>query len=155
MNNFFDESISLMKEIYGKDTPMSFATVNENCPNIRVVDTYYKDNAFYIVTYALSNKVKEITKNPKVALNHNLFVAHGTAENIGHPLEEQNKEIRKELKNIFMPWYNKHNNEQDKNMCFVKITLNDVMLFANDHKYYIDYHEGTATKEKFITDISF
>lgn len=38
--------------------------------------------------------MKEITKNPNAALNHNLFVAHGIGNNIGNPLEEQNRELR-------------------------------------------------------------
>lgn len=59
-----------------------------------MINAYYKENAFYITTYSLSNKMKEITKNPNAALNHNLFVAHGIGNNIGNPLEEQNRELR-------------------------------------------------------------
>lgn len=36
------------------------ATVNKQVPSQRVVDTYYSDGAFWIVTYALSNKVLEL-----------------------------------------------------------------------------------------------
>jgi len=92
--NYFNEAITVMKELYGKDVAMSLATVNGDKANIRVINAYYKENAFYITTYSLSNKMKEITKNPNVALNHNLFVAHGIGNNIGNPLEEQNRELR-------------------------------------------------------------
>ncbi|MDR1030541.1 MAG: pyridoxamine 5'-phosphate oxidase family protein [Treponema sp.] len=155
MDNYFEEAINVMKEIYGKDVPMSLATVNENKPNIRVVDTYFKDNAFYVVTYALSNKIKEIKKNSNVALNKDLFVAHGIGKNIGHPLDKQNLELRDDLRKVFMVWYDKHNNEDDKNMCFLEIKLTDGLVFANDYKYYIDFENKEASREKFIVGIVF
>jgi general stress protein 26 len=155
MDNFYEEAINIMKELYGKDVPMSLATVNGDKVNIRMIDTYYKDEAFYGVTYALSHKIKEIKKNPNVALNHNLFVAHGIGKNIGHPLKRKNLELRDELREVFMAWYEKHNNEDDKNMCFLKITLTDVLVFANNYKYYIDFENKKAKKEKFVVDIVF
>ncbi|HYF81538.1 MAG TPA: pyridoxamine 5'-phosphate oxidase family protein [Clostridia bacterium] len=96
--------------------------------NIRVVDSYYKENAFYITTYLLSNKMKEILKNPNVALNHNLFVAHGIGENIGNPLDEPNRGLREELKSVFVAFYDKHVDEQDENTCILKISLNDAIV---------------------------
>jgi hypothetical protein len=155
MDNYFDEATNVMKELYGKDIAMPLATVNETKANIRVVNTYYNNNAFYIVTYALSNKIKEIQKYFNVALNHNLFVAHGIGENIGHPLNEQNKELREKLRNVFIAFYDKHVNEEDKNTCILKILLNDALVFANDYKYKINYKDKTATREKFIVDIIF
>ena len=38
-----------------------------------VVDAYYEDGSFWIVTYGDSKKVSEITSNPNVAFCHNLF----------------------------------------------------------------------------------
>jgi hypothetical protein len=96
--NYFDEAVTVMKELYGHDVAMPLATLNGNKANIRVVNAYYKENAFYITTYGLSNKMKEIDKNPNVALNHNLFVAHGIGKSIGNPLEERNRDLREELK---------------------------------------------------------
>lgn len=155
MNNYFYETLAVMKELYGKDTAMSLATVNGNKANIRVVNAYYKENAFYITTYALSNKMVEILKNPNVALNHNLFVAHGIGENIGNPLDEPNSSLREELKMVFVKFYDKHVNEQDKNTCILKVTLNDALVFAHDFKYFIDFKNQTATRENYIIDIVF
>ena len=155
MNNYFNEAIAAMKELYGKDIAMSLATVNGNKANIRVVNAYYKENAFYITTYALSNKMKEILKNPNVALNHNLFVAHGIGENIGNPLDESNRGLREELKRVFVAFYDKHVNEQDKNTCILKISLIDVLVFTHDFKYFIDFESQTATRENYVIDIVF
>lgn len=154
-SNYFNEATAVMKELYEKDVAMSLATVNANKADIRVVNTYYKDNAFYITTYALSNKMKEIMKNPNAALNHNLFVAHGIGENIGNPLEEHNKKLRDELRNVFSAFYDKHVNEQDKNTCILKISLTDALVFANDYKYIIDFKNQTATREHCVVDIVF
>lgn len=155
MPNYFDEADAVMKELYGKDVAMSLATVNENKANARVIDAYYKENTFYVTTYALSNKMMEISKNPNVALNHNLFVAHGIGENIGNPLEENNKDLRDELKKVFVSFYDKHVNEQDKNTCILKINLSDALIFTNDYKYIVDFKSKTATREDCVIDIEF
>jgi hypothetical protein len=155
MDNFFNEAVSAMTELYGKDVPMSLATVKGDKPNARVVDVYFKDDAFYITSYALSNKMQEISKNPYVALNHNLFVAHGVGENIGHPLDEANKDLRDELRSVFFIFYDRHVNEQDKHTCILKVSLTDALLFAHDYKYIVDFSEKTATREDCVVDITF
>lgn len=153
--NYFNESIHVMKELYGKDVPMTLATINEGKPNVRVVDTYFDGNAFYVSSYKLSKKCREIEKNSNVALNHNLFVAHGVAEDIGNPLEVRNKEIREKLIIAFKPWYEKHVNEVDENTCYIKISLTDAIIFANNYKYYIDFKSKEASREDFVIDIIF
>lgn len=153
--NYFNEAIEVMNELYGKDIPMSLATVNEDRPNIRVVNAYFKENAFYITSYALSTKMRDIALNPNVALNHNLFVAHGTGENIGNPLDKSNLGLRDELKQAFSAFYEKHVNEQDKNTCILKVLLSDALVFAHDYKYLVDFRNKTATREAFVVDIVF
>ena len=153
--NYFNEAIMVMKELYGRDVAMPLATVNEDKANIRVINAYYKENAFYIMTYSLSNKIKEITKNPNVALNHNLFVAHGTGKNIGNPLDGKNRELREELKQVFCAFYDKHVCEEDTNTCILKINLTDSLVFAHDYKYFIDFKHKTATREECVIDIVF
>lgn len=153
--NYFEEAVAIMKDMYGRDVPMPLATVNGDRANIRVVDVYYKENSFYIATYGLSNKMKEIDKNPNVALNHNLFVAHGIGKNIGHPLEEHNRDLREELKQVFVSFYDKHVDEGDSNTCILKITLKDALVFANDYKYFINFDQKTATRVDYVVDIDF
>ena len=153
--NCFNEAIKVMKELYGQDVAMPLATVNGDKANIRVVNAYYKGNAFYITTYSLSNKMKEIMNNPNVALNHNMFVAHGIGNNMGNPLEEQNRELREELKQIFYAFYDKHVCEEDTNTCILKITLTDSLVFAHDYKYFIDFQQNTATREECVIDMVF
>ncbi|QSX06470.1 pyridoxamine 5'-phosphate oxidase family protein [Sedimentibacter sp. zth1] len=153
--NFFEESMQVMNELYGHDVAMPLATVNGEKANLRVVNAYYKDKAFYITTYALSNKMKEIKLNPYVAINHNLFVAHGVGENIGNPLDETNKALREELRHAFCAFYDKHVDENDKNTCILKIKLTDALVFAHDFKYFIDFDKEIATRKKCVVDIVF
>ena len=153
--NYFNEAITVMKELYGRDVAMSLATVKGDKANVRVINAYYKKAVFYITTYSSSNKMKEIMKNPNVALNHNLFVARGIGENIGNPLEEQNRELREELKQVFCAFYHKHVYEEDTNTCILKITLTDSLVFAHDYKYFIDFKQKTATREECVIDIVF
>lgn len=153
--NYFDEALTVMNELYGKDSVMSLATVKDRKADLRVVNAYYKDKAFYITTYALSSKMKEIALDPSVAVCHNLFVAHGNGRNIGHPLAPQNKELRDELKRVFCAFYEKHVNESDEQTCILKIDLTDALVFANDYKYIIDFKAMTATRENCVVDIVF
>lgn len=153
--NFYFEAIHVMEELYGKDVPMTIATVKGDAPNIRVIDFYFAHGKFYATSYRLSNKVKEIEKNPKVALNHNLFVGHGTARNIGNPRKKENLSIREELRQAFYTFYDKHVNEEDENTCILEVTLQDAVVFANDYKYCIDFEKRHAARENFVVDIIF
>lgn len=150
---YFEEAVSAMHELYGRDVAMSLATVSDGRPNIRMVNAYFKRDAFYIVSYALSNKVKELRLKPNAALNHLLFVAHGVGADLGHPLAESNLSLRAELKEVFSAFYGKHVNEQDKNTCILKISLTDALVFAHDYKYLVDFTHQTASRIPFVTDI--
>lgn len=99
--------------------------------------------------------MKEITVNPHVAINHNLFVAHGVGENIGHPLSEGNESLRKELRRVFSAFCDRHVDERDRNTCILRIRLQDALVFAHDFKYFIDFEKRTATKKKCVVDIVF
>ena len=65
--NIMEEKLSLetkriMIERFEKDNIIALATVENGMPCVRNVDAYYEDGAFYVITYALSNKMKQIEK---------------------------------------------------------------------------------------------
>lgn len=64
-----DTTRFLMKERFGKDSILSLATCVEGVPYVRTVNGYYEDGAFYIITYGLSNKMKQLEKNPLLAVS--------------------------------------------------------------------------------------
>ena len=56
-------ALQIINERFSKDTLLSLATLDGKQPKVRIVDAYYEDGAFYIVTYLLSNKMKQIIHN--------------------------------------------------------------------------------------------
>lgn len=149
----YEESLRVMEHLFQKDTQFALATVKDEVPSLRFVDVYYEDAAFYIVTYGKSRKVQEITENPNVALCKNLYSFQGKASNIGHPLQEENKEIRKHLVNAFEPWYFEHNNEEDQQMCYVKVELTNGFFYEKGTAYRVDFLKKEVESFPFTFDI--
>lgn len=134
------ETAEIMDERFGCDTLLSLATVEDGIPSVRIVNSFYEEGAFYIVTYALSNKMRQIEKNPTVAVCGEWFTAHGIGENLGHVRAEKNEEIMSKLRAVFSEWYdNGHTNEEDPNTCLLRIRLTDGVLFHHGTRYDIDF----------------
>lgn len=144
MNNTIDtKALEIMVERFGHDTLISLATIDGNRPAVRTVNSYYEDGAFYTVTYALSNKMKQIKDNPVVAICGEWFTAHGIGENLGYVREERNAEIMAKLRTVFAEWYdNGHTNENDPNTCLLCVHLTDAALFSHGTKYEMDFTGG-------------
>ena len=131
---------AIIQERFGKDSLIALATVDGDIPAVRTVNTVYIDGAFYVVTYALSGKMKQIAKNPTVAICGDWFTAHGVGKNLGHVLLEENQNIMEKLRTAFSAWYNNgHTNEADPNTCLLKIRLTDGVLFSHGTRYDIEF----------------
>lgn len=130
----------IMEDRFGCDTLIAVATVEDGRPYVRSVNSYYEDRSFYIVTYALSNKMRQIVGNPEVAVCGDWFVGHGIGENMGHILKEENREIADKLRVVFGEWYdNGHVDENDPNTCILRIRLTDGALADQGRWYDIDF----------------
>ena len=77
------ETEKLLNERFHKDNIIALATVQDNMPYVRNVNGFYEDRSFYVITHALSNKMKQIEKNPYVAISGDWFTAHGKGVNLG------------------------------------------------------------------------
>ncbi len=142
----YESAMEIMAERFGKDSLIAVATIDGERLHNRMVDAYYEDGAFYVSTYALSNKMKQIEANPEVAVCAvDWFSGHGIGRNLGWVLEPQNAEIRQKLREAFV-WYDEANNEQDKNCCILEIRLTGGMLIKDHHavRYQIDFVSKTA-----------
>ncbi len=134
------ESKRIMEERFGKDSIIALATVADGIPSVRNVNGYYEDGAFYVITYALSNKMKQIAKNPNIAIAGDWFTAHGKGINLGYFYKEENKDIAEKLRKAFVEWIdNGHNNFEDENTCILCIQLTDGVLFSHGTRYTIDF----------------
>ena len=112
------ESKKIMDERFGKDNIIALATVDAGVPYVRNVNAFYEDGAFYVITYALSNKMNQIEQNPTVAIAGDWFTAHGKGINLGYFGKTENKDIAEKLKKAFYTWIdNGHNNFDDENTC--------------------------------------
>ena len=149
----YSKAMAVMDEQFGHDVVVSLATVDGSQANVRTVNAYYRDGAFYVTSYALSHKMKEIAANPSVALCHGLFVAHGTGTNLGNPLAPGNGALREELRHVFSAFYDRHVNELDPHTCILKVDLTDAVVFTANAKYAIDWTSKSAEKTPFVNDI--
>ena len=135
-----DEVRRIMDVRFGHDNLIALGTVSDGVPYVRAVNTYYEDEAFYVVTYALSNKMKHIAVNPTVAICGDWFTAHGRGMNLGHVLAEENAEIMSKLRTVFAEWYeNGHVNESDPNTCILKVELTSAVLFNHGTRYELEF----------------
>ena len=78
------ETEEIMAERFGKDTVIALATTENGVPYVRYVNAYYENGSFYVITHMLSNKMKQIEKNPTVAIAGEWFTAHGNGINLGY-----------------------------------------------------------------------
>lgn len=134
------KAFEIMNERFGHDTLISLATIDGGIPAVRIVNSYYENGAFYTITYALSNKMRQIEVNSTVAICGEWFTAHGVGENMGHVCDERNTEIATKLRKVFSEWYSKgHVDESDPNTIILRIRLTDAVLFSKGTRYDIDF----------------
>ena len=130
------EAEKIMVERFGKDTVIALATTENGIPYVRNVNAYYEDGAFYIITYALSNKMKHIGKSPTVAIAGDWFTAHGKGINLGYFGKKENEAIAKKLRTAFAEWIdNGHNNFDDENTIILCVELTDGLLLSHGTRY--------------------
>ena len=101
---FSRKAQEIMNERFGHDTLIGLATIDDKIPNVRTVNAYYEKGAFYIITYGLSNKMKQLEKNSNVGICGDWFTAHGKGVNLGWFCKEENKDIADKLKKAFNEW---------------------------------------------------
>lgn len=130
----------IMNERFGRDTLIALATVCEGRPYVRAVNSYYENGCFYIITYALSGKMKHIAANPEVSVCGEWFTASGVGENMGYILADENRELASKLRQAFSTWYgNGHVDEADHNTCILRVRLTEGVLFSQGTRYEIDF----------------
>lgn len=141
MNEKFPtEAQNIMNDRFQKDSLIAIATMDGNTPCVRAVNSYYEDGCFYIVTYALSGKMKQIAENPIVAVCGDWFTGHGIGENLGWIRKESNAELAEKLHSAFAAWYgNGHNNDEDTNTVILRIRMTDGILLHHGTKFDIDF----------------
>lgn len=140
MEKLNEKAREIMIERFSKDNVMALATTENGVPFVRYVNAYYEDGSFYVITYALSNKMKQLEKEPTAAIAGEWFTAHGTGNNLGYFCKDSNRAIAQKLREAFSTWIdNGHNNFDDENTCILQIQLTDGVLFSHGTRYDIDF----------------
>ena len=136
MKGFSGEAELVMIDRFGKDTVIALATTKNEMPHVRYVNAYYENGAFYIITHALSNKMKHIKDNPVVAVAGVWFTAHGKGVNLGYFGKKENCEIADKLKKVFAEWIdNGHTDSNDENTIILQVELTDGLLLSRGTRY--------------------
>lgn len=149
----YENAIGVMKELFGRDYQFALSTAKNNIPSSRYVDTYFDGKSFYVVTHRLSQKAVEIADNPNISLCcQKMHAFNGQAKSIGHPLNPENADIRSALTKAFEPWYFKHNNESDENMCYIRIDPTAGFFHKDGIGYKIDFTKKTVKAFPFTFD---
>ena len=131
-----DEAEKILAERFGKDSLIALATESGGTPYVRVVNAYYENGAFYVITHGLSNKMQHIDRNPSVAIAGEWFTAHGQGINLGYWGKEENRRIAGKLKEAFAAWIdNGHNDFEDSNTVILCIKLTSGTLFSHGTRY--------------------
>lgn len=131
-----EDAEKIMTERFGKDTVIALATVENEMPFVRYVNAYYEDGAFYMITYALSNKMSHIKNNPTVAIAGEWFTAHGKGINLEYIGKTENVQIAEKLKKVFSAWINNgHNDLEDENTIILCVELTDGLLLSHGTRY--------------------
>ena len=126
----------IMDERFGRDTVIALATIHDNIPNVRTVNAYYENGAFYVITHAQSNKMKQIAQNPNVGICGEWFTAHGKGINMGWFGKEDNAVIAQKLRKVFFEWIdNGHNDFNDENTIILRVDLTDGLLLSHGTRY--------------------
>lgn len=124
------------------DSLIALATAENNMPFVRTVDAYYENRSFYVLTHALSNKMRRIEANPNVAISGDWFTAKGKGINLGYFYKKGNEEIANKMKTLFAAWIdNGHNDFSDENTVILQIRLTEGTLVADGKWIEIDFTE--------------
>ena len=153
--NAYDDAMKVLRDLFGRDCLFALATSASDSVSVRFIDTCFDGDGFYVVTYRCSQKMVQIASNPNVALaSLNMHRFDGTAVDLGHPLSPENSAIREKLIRVFEPWYFKHNDENDKNMAYMKIVPSNGFFHKDGTGYKVDFSNKTAEAFPFVSDIS-
>lgn len=105
------EAERIMEERFGGDAVIALSTFDDRLSYVRFVNAHYESGAFYVITYALSNKMRQIEHNPIVAVAGEWLTAHGNAENLGWFGKEENRSVADRLKAAFAEWIDNGHND--------------------------------------------
>lgn len=140
MKREMEQAMKIMEGRFGCDTLIALATTQGEIPFVRTVNSYYENGAFYVITHALSDKMKQLGENPHAAVCGDWFTGHALGESLGWICLPENRVIADKLRTVFAEWYdNGHIDEKDENTVILKLCLTDGVLADHGTWYQMDF----------------
>lgn len=151
MGKEFEKVDKILSREFGKNRKLYMATSLKNVPMVKIVSTCYWNGSFYLVAHESSETVQRIKKNRNVSLcsTASFHKFQGEAINIGHPLSDDNKEIRGILKKASKAWYDEQIEESDPAICLVQVKVNTAFTYANKIGYNVDFRKYEILSSRF------
>jgi uncharacterized pyridoxamine 5'-phosphate oxidase family protein len=143
-NNLSNEIVDLLHGI----SEITVATCDSNKVTARTVYCISDNINLYFITSSAYIKYKQLSKNPNIALAINNIQIEGIAENLGHPLEEQNKFFHELCKknDIYLKYFNSY--LKYKNTILFKVNPKLITLYKGKGLYnYLNLEQNKAYKK--------
>lgn len=136
MPRWNSEAEAIMQERFGRDNVLALATVENGAPRVRSVNAVYENGSFYIITYALSGKMRQLAANPAAALAGEWYTAQGVGESLGYAGKPENAALLARLRHAFASWIdNGHTDFADQNTVILRIRVTQAVLMARGTRY--------------------
>lgn len=130
----------ILGERIANHSVISLATLDGNYPAVRCVNAYYEKGAFYIITHARSDKMKQLAVNPYCSVCGEWFRSNAVGISLGWVGAEENREIFAKLRTAFAEWIdNGHNDLSDKSCIILKVRLTNGIVFSQGTRYDVDF----------------
>lgn len=143
----YKRALEVMEENFGHIVEMSLGSCADGVVAVRDVNAYYHDGKMYVLSKSTNTLMRHIAICPNVGLCHGSHNMQGIAKSLGHPCDEGNAKLRKELKKQFSLNYNDYVTESNPDMRIVEITITHAETYTRYHRYEVDIVAHTAERD--------
>lgn len=135
-----EKALEIMRERFGSDSLIAVATIEEDRPSVRTVNSYYENGAFYVITHALSGKMKQIASNPNAAICGDWFTAHrNRGKHRACPRWKKRSDCVETSGGVFRMVYKRAYQRKRSDTCILRIRLTDGVLLSHGVRYDMDF----------------
>jgi len=152
MDKAMEKANKILVKEFGKNRKMYMATSYKEMPRVMIKNMCYCEGSFYLVSMETSKLNCDINHNPKVSIctTASFHKFQGKAHNLGHPLKDENVQVREILISKMKDWYFDNYDETDDSLSLLQIKLECAFVYANKIGYNIDFRNNEIESHSFI-----
>lgn len=148
MNEQYQLLVKKLWDRIEKEKIMVLGTSLHNEVTARSISVALFKEKLYFTTFKDSTKYTQMKENGNVALCVNDIQITGTANFLGHPLDESNHEVAEVFRSVFEEWFQQYNTLPKAE--FIEINLKKAAFYTDEGEensgYIIDFINQTAVK---------